>query len=176
MAKKIQIAVLGGDARQVSAAEWLVEHGCQVSAWGLCDMSTAVEVCESPDAAIREAEVLLLPIPLSRDQLWVNGTSLSVSTLSSILRPGMTVLCPGSCLELQQMLAWAVCKQEGPVAIRYPRGADRHSQCGALCSASLSPSHSVPSCAQVGRSRGIRSLKIIRKLTLLPLFTNAAVA
>ena len=93
MAKKIQIAVLGGDARQVSAAEWLVEHGCQVSAWGLCDMSTAVEVCESPDAAIREAEVLLLPIPLSRDQLWVNGTSLSVSTLSSILRPGMTVLC-----------------------------------------------------------------------------------
>ena len=37
----------------------------------------------------------------------------------------MRILCPGSCLELSQMLSWAVCEQSGPVAIRYPRGGDR---------------------------------------------------
>lgn len=39
--------------------------------------------------------------------------------------PGMKILCPGSCAEFRQMLSWAVCEQDGPVAIRYPRGGDR---------------------------------------------------
>ena len=38
--------------------------------------------------------------------------------------PGMTVLCPANCLELQQMLTWAVEEGSGPIAIRYPRGSD----------------------------------------------------
>lgn len=38
--------------------------------------------------------------------------------------PGMKILCPGSCMELSQMLTWAVQKNNGPVAIRYPRGGD----------------------------------------------------
>ncbi len=39
--------------------------------------------------------------------------------------PGMTVLAPASRKELQEMLTWAVEEQNGPVAIRYPRGTDR---------------------------------------------------
>ena len=39
--------------------------------------------------------------------------------------PGMTVLCPASLKEQQQMLQWAVCEYNGPVAVRYPRGGDR---------------------------------------------------
>ena len=39
--------------------------------------------------------------------------------------PGLTVLAPASRMELQKMLAWAVEQQNGPVAIRYPRGGDR---------------------------------------------------
>ncbi len=39
--------------------------------------------------------------------------------------PGMTLLAPASCKELQDMLCWAVKEQNGPVAIRYPRGGDR---------------------------------------------------
>lgn len=39
--------------------------------------------------------------------------------------PGMQILCPGSTKELQDMLGWAVNAQNGPVAIRYPRGGDR---------------------------------------------------
>ena len=38
--------------------------------------------------------------------------------------PGMTILCPASCSELQEMLPWAVEKGNGPIAIRYPRGGD----------------------------------------------------
>lgn len=39
--------------------------------------------------------------------------------------PGMKVLCPGSMAELRDMLYWAINEQDGPVAIRYPRGGDR---------------------------------------------------
>ena len=38
--------------------------------------------------------------------------------------PGMTLLAPASCLELEQMLRWAVNEFDGPVAVRYPRGGD----------------------------------------------------
>ena len=39
--------------------------------------------------------------------------------------PGLSILCPGSRAELKDMLCWAVEEQDGPVAIRYPRGGDR---------------------------------------------------
>ena len=38
--------------------------------------------------------------------------------------PGMQILCHASRLELQHILSWAVKEQNGPVAIRYPRGGD----------------------------------------------------
>ena len=39
--------------------------------------------------------------------------------------PGLTVLAPASRKELSEMFTWAVEEQNGPVAIRYPRGGDR---------------------------------------------------
>ena len=39
--------------------------------------------------------------------------------------PGLKILCPASCKELEDMLNWAVCKHNGPVAVRYPRGSDK---------------------------------------------------
>ena len=39
--------------------------------------------------------------------------------------PGMQVLTPGSLVELQDMLRWAVTECTGPVAVRYPRGAEK---------------------------------------------------
>lgn len=39
--------------------------------------------------------------------------------------PGMAVLCPASLGEVEPMLTWAVEAQNGPVAIRYPRGGNR---------------------------------------------------
>jgi len=40
--------------------------------------------------------------------------------------PGMTLLAPASCAELEDMLDFAVNECTGPVAIRYPRGGDGH--------------------------------------------------
>ena len=39
--------------------------------------------------------------------------------------PGMTILCPVSLDEQEQMLRWAIKDYNGPVAIRYPRGGNR---------------------------------------------------
>ena len=39
--------------------------------------------------------------------------------------PGMMILCPATIAEQQDMLQWAICKNDGPVAVRYPRGGDR---------------------------------------------------
>ena len=39
--------------------------------------------------------------------------------------PGLRILCPATYDELRNMLCWAVQKQNGPVAIRYPRGSQR---------------------------------------------------
>ncbi|MBO5660663.1 MAG: 1-deoxy-D-xylulose-5-phosphate synthase [Bacteroidaceae bacterium] len=39
--------------------------------------------------------------------------------------PGMTVLCPASLQEQEDMLRWAIHDHNGPVAIRYPRGGNR---------------------------------------------------
>ena len=41
------------------------------------------------------------------------------------LIPGITVLCPASLQELNDMLCWAVSEHKGPVVIRYPRGGNR---------------------------------------------------
>ena len=38
--------------------------------------------------------------------------------------PGMKILCPATKAELSQMLRWAVEEQNGPVAVRYPRGGE----------------------------------------------------
>lgn len=45
-----------------------------------------------------------------------------VSFLSSV--PGMTVLCPASFRELEEMLHYAIYEVDGPVAVRYPRGSE----------------------------------------------------
>ncbi len=39
--------------------------------------------------------------------------------------PGMQILCPASLAELQDMMGWAVLVNDGPVAVRYPRGGNR---------------------------------------------------
>ena len=52
--------------------------------------------------------------------------------------PGLTILAPACRAELQSMLAWAVEEQNGPVAIRYPRGGD-----GAYTDAVWNPENTV---------------------------------
>ena len=91
MKQKPRIAVIGGDARLIFAAEHLAHGGCNVSAWGLCGTPSHVDVYELPELALENADAVLLPIPLSRDRMQVTGTNLSVSALSAMLKKGMRV-------------------------------------------------------------------------------------
>ena len=43
--------------------------------------------------------------------------------------PGMQILCPATAAELTRMLNWAINEQNGPVAIRYPRGSEPGFDC-----------------------------------------------
>ena len=102
--------------------------------------------------------------------------------------PGMTILAPGSCSELQSMLYWSVTEQNGPVAIRYPRGGDgcytddrwsadapviMHRQgkdCAILCYGTM-----VNNClnaAEILKMQGI-SCAVIRLATINPLPVDA---
>lgn len=84
----------------------------------------------SYDQLLQDIAMLRLHVVLAVDRAGLVGEDgethhgvFDVGFLRQI--PGMTVLCPGSCAELSDMLQWAVEACDGPVAIRYPRGGDR---------------------------------------------------
>jgi 1-deoxy-D-xylulose-5-phosphate synthase len=81
------------------------------------------------DQIMQDVSMLNLPVVLAIDRAGLVGedgeTHHGVFDVGFLRQaPGMTVLCPASCLELQDMLEWAL-TQNGPVAVRYPRGTDR---------------------------------------------------
>ena len=88
-----RIAVIGGDMRQVYAAEHMACAGCAVCAWGLCDTPRGVEVCETPQDALQGATTVLLPLPLTKDRLQIHGTALTFSALFACLSPGAVIYC-----------------------------------------------------------------------------------
>lgn len=91
MSKGIKIAVIGGDMRQVYAADHLSQEGYEVYSYGLSDMPRYATPCETYEMAIREARVILLPIPVTRDQLQISGTELSLASFLLQIDPGMIV-------------------------------------------------------------------------------------
>ncbi len=64
--------------------------------------------------------------------------------------PGLTVLCPASLQELDDMLAWSVNIHQGPVAIRYPRGGNGHYTDSAFISTGSVSSNSALACHKRG--------------------------
>lgn len=75
MTGEIGVAVLGGDARQISMARALAASGYRVYVWGLgeCRESIgAAKLCGSWEEAVRDADAVVLPIPASADGVRVN--------------------------------------------------------------------------------------------------------
>ena len=83
----------------------------------------------SYDMLIHDVSLQKLHVVLAVDRAGLVGNDgethhglFDVSFLSSV--PGMSVWCPASFAEMKQMLRRAVIDQDGPVAIRYPRGGE----------------------------------------------------
>ena len=83
----------------------------------------------SYDMILQDVAMLKLQVVLAVDRAGLVGEDgethhgvFDVGFLRQV--PGLTVLCPVSRQELKDMLFWAVNEQDGPVAIRYPRGGD----------------------------------------------------
>ena len=83
----------------------------------------------SYDQIMQDIALLQLPVVLAVDRAGLVGEDgpthhgvFDVGFLRQV--PGMTILCPASHAELSQMLRWAVLDCGGPVAVRYPRGAE----------------------------------------------------
>ena len=77
MSKKYTFAILGGDKRQMVVAEHLLSLGPEVRIYGMPDSSVAGgEACFSLKKAVMGSDIVLLPLPASRD-----GKNLNVGTL-----------------------------------------------------------------------------------------------
>ena len=83
----------------------------------------------SYDQIMQDIALLDLPVVLAIDRAGLVGEDgpthhgvFDVGFLRQV--PGMTILCPASHSELKAMLRWAVLECGGPVAVRYPRGAE----------------------------------------------------
>ena len=111
--------------------------------------------------------------------------------------PNMTILCPGSIQEQQDMLRWSVNEHNGPVAIRYPRGGNRSYKDSAWIGGTTIGKEGLLSChrkgcdvtivcygtmlqnamdaAQVLSLQGVEAT-VLRLLTVKPLPVNAILA
>ncbi len=84
----------------------------------------------SYDQIMQDIALLHLPVILAVDRAGLVGEDgethhgiFDVGFLRQM--PGLEILCPASCRELEDMLFWAAEGTHGPVAIRYPRGSDK---------------------------------------------------
>lgn len=83
----------------------------------------------SYDMILQDICMLKLPVILAVDRAGLVGedgeTHHGIYDVGFLRHaPGMSVLCPASLSEAEQMLRWAVMHRPGPIAIRYPRGGD----------------------------------------------------
>lgn len=73
---EVKIAVIGGDRRQLAAAESFASHGASVLAWGFdrCgELPRGVAASASAQTAVMEADAVLLPIPCMADDRLLNA-------------------------------------------------------------------------------------------------------
>lgn len=75
MIRSDKIALLGGDERQIYMARILAQHGWHVCVWGLGESSDRVcpaQTVRTPEEALKDARVIVLPMPASIDGIRVN--------------------------------------------------------------------------------------------------------
>ena len=92
MSEKYTFAILGGDRRQATVAKRLISRGHAVRIFGLGDLSLEIsgaELYSSPEKTILNCDVVLLPLPVTRDGKFLNFVPLEKKdcpTLMDILK------------------------------------------------------------------------------------------
>ncbi|MHC1694393.1 MAG: dipicolinate synthase subunit DpsA [Eubacteriales bacterium] len=73
--KDIKIGVIGGDKRQIVMAEELAKDGYEVAVYGFdnCDGLENVTRCTDLICAVRQADLMILPLPYSHDKIHINA-------------------------------------------------------------------------------------------------------
>ena len=104
-----EIAVIGGDSRQIAVAAALAGFGAKVRIFGHPSQAgEGMTFCENLEQAIAGVQVIILPISGMNDQGKVRGRTvdqlLDVGSCSSIWSPGMIVL-SGSLTEKWRRIA-----------------------------------------------------------------------
>ncbi|MCL2772407.1 MAG: dipicolinate synthase subunit DpsA [Oscillospiraceae bacterium] len=75
MKNDIKIGVVGGDLRQLVAAQELAEEGYEVAVYGFEEYTGSFGMatrCVSVEDAIRKADFIVLPLPYSNDKIHLN--------------------------------------------------------------------------------------------------------
>ena len=97
MTKTVELAILGGDERQIYMARALAQMGWRVSVWGLGDCSSVIcpaRIAKTPNEALEHARAVILPLPASLDGVRVNcpldrDASLRLSSIFDVWREGL---------------------------------------------------------------------------------------
>ena len=91
MYENIDITLLGGDRRQIYAARSLARAGCSLRVCGTSEElvgsvcgDSGIRCIDSAETAVREARVIVLPVPASSDGAHVNAPLDSEGVLSDL--------------------------------------------------------------------------------------------
>lgn len=88
MNKKYIFSIVGGDKRQMIVARKLIDSGHEVRIYGLGEASFGIsgaEICGRLDASLRSADVILLPLPATRDGVNINMVSGDAVKLTDVV-------------------------------------------------------------------------------------------
>lgn len=74
--EQYKVAVIGCDKRQVIVSNCFIRHGCDVRTFALSDVAQIIgraEICMTAEKAIENASIVILPLPVTRDNLHLNA-------------------------------------------------------------------------------------------------------
>ncbi len=95
--RKYKFAILGGDKRQSVVASELLRQGYDVSLFGIADTSVSGELCLNADKAMEGADVAILPLPVTRDNIYLSslGEMVALNEIVKLAEKNKTILLGG---------------------------------------------------------------------------------
>ena len=99
MTENIKIGIIGGDLRQLVAAQEFAADGCEAAVYGFDEYDGSFEMatkCVNLGDAVRKSDFILLPLPYSLDGIHLNTplsqAEIHLDELFSLLEPGQIIL------------------------------------------------------------------------------------